>query len=293
MLPAVSKQSRGSRPTISIIGLGNLGGALALTLSAAGYRVAAIAVRPGGKRSREAKALARRVSARLIEAGKQPLDSDVVWITVPDDAIAAVARALARSGDWKGKFVFHSSGALTSDELAPLRALGARVASVHPMMTFVRGAVPELANVAFALEGNRAALHVARSIVDDLGGQPLAIQKQHKALYHIFGSFASPLFIALMTSMEEVARAAGIRQRQIKPIMLPLLLQTLRNYLEYDAASAFTGPLARGDAATVQKHIAELKELPEARAVYIALAKAALKRLPTKAPQKITRALVL
>ncbi len=291
MLPAVRKKSLSKRPDISIIGPGNLGSALALMLSAAGYRVTSIAVRPGSKGMRQAKAVARRAGSRLVQHGKQPLDSDVVWITVPDDAIAGVAGAWAQSGDWKNRIVFHSSGALSSDELAPLRAKGARVASVHPMMTFVRGRVPDIADVAFALEGDAVAVGAARKIVANLGGIPFALKKQNKVLYHVFGSFASPLVVALMSTLEEVALAAGIREGDIKRIMLPLLSQTLRNYLEHDAATAFTGPIARGDVATIRKHLAELEKLPEARGVYVALAKTALKNLSVKAEGDIARAL--
>jgi len=287
MLPAVPHPPVSKRPTIAIVGPGNLGSALASTLSAAGYRVTSIAVPSGRAVKREAKDLARRIGARLIESGKGPLAGDLVWIAVPDDKIAGVARLLARGGDWRGKVVFHSSGALSSNELAPLRAKGAHVASVHPMMTFVRNVVPEMANVAFALEGNRAALHLARSIVDDLGGHAFIINKQNKALYHVFGSFASPLVIALMATLEQVALAAGIRKRDIKRVMLPLLLQTLRNYLEHDAAMAFSGPLVRGDVVTIRKHLAALEKLPEARAVYVALAKAAAKQLPVRNPRGI------
>ena len=226
--------------------------------------------------------LAKRVGAQVVVAGKQPLASDMVWITVPDDAIAEVARALARTGEWKGKTVFHSSGALTSDELAPLRAKGARVASVHPMMTFVRGAVPQIEGVAFALEGDAAALRAARAIVNKLGGRPFTIRKENKVLYHVFGSFASPLVIALMASMEEVALAAGIRKPDIKPVIAPLLQQTLRNYFKHDAAAAFSGPLARGDIATVRKHLTALKQLPAVRETYLALARLAGKRLPIR-----------
>ena len=283
ILPAVPQPKRSSdRPTISIVGPGNLGSALAETLASAGYDVRFIAVRKKSSATQATKALARRVKARLVELGKHPLDTDVVWITVPDDAIAGVARNLARSQEWKGKIALHSSGALTSDELAPLREMGARVASAHPMMTFVRGAAPQTAGVAFAVEGDAAAIAVARSIVEQLGGEAFSIKKQNKVLYHVFGSFASPLVIALMASLEEVALAAGIRRRDIKPIMVPLLWQTLHNYLKRDAASAFSGPLVRGDVATVRKHLAELKKLPQAREVYVALARAAMKNLPVK-----------
>jgi len=224
-------------------------------------------------------------------ASEGPLQADVVWITVPDDAIARVARELAGSDGWTGKLVFHSSGALTSDELAPLRAQGARVASVHPMMTFVRGSVPEMRNVAFAIEGDAAAVRAAKSIVGDLGGKSFVIARHNKTLYHVFGSFASPMVIALMASMEQVALAAGIRRQDIRRIMLPLFRRTWENYLVHGADAAFTGPLARGDIATVRKHLRELRKLPRLREVYLALAHSAVEHLPVRNPQRIAKEL--
>jgi predicted short-subunit dehydrogenase-like oxidoreductase (DUF2520 family) len=292
ILPAVPNQTHSDRlPAISIVGLGNLGTALASTLSAAGYGVKVVVARKQSRKSAAIKAFSRKLKARLAELGTHVFDTEVVWIAVPDDAIASVARTLAGSQSWKGKVVFHSSGALTSDELAPLREQGARVASVHPMMTFVRGAVPQMAGVAFAVEGDAAAVRVAKPIVERLGGDAFSIRKENKVLYHVFGSFASPLVIALMASLEEVALAAGVRKQEIKPIMVPLLWQTLENYLKHDTASAFSGPLIRGDAATVRKHLAELKKLPQARSVYLALARSAIKNLPVKNRQQLAKEL--
>jgi predicted short-subunit dehydrogenase-like oxidoreductase (DUF2520 family) len=288
---AVSKQTASQHPSISIVGPGNFGSTLALVLSKAGHRIQMIAVRPGSKRMRQARALSGRIGARLIVAASQPLEGHVIWIAVPDDKIARVAQELASSGKWKGKLVFHSSGALTSDELAALRVKGARVASVHPMMTFARGEVPPMAGVAFALEGDAAAVRAARSIVRTLGGNPFVIQKQDKRLYHVFGSFASPLVIALMATMEEVALAAGIRRRDITPIMAPLLQQTLRNYLKHNAAAAFSGPLARGDVATLRKHLIALRGLPRVKKLYLALGNAALQNLPVKNKANLAKAL--
>jgi predicted short-subunit dehydrogenase-like oxidoreductase (DUF2520 family) len=289
ILPAVSKPSSSkARSSVSIVGPGNLGTALALTLPRAAYAVKLLVVR---HKQAHVKALARKIGAQLADLGKQPLTTDVVWITVPDDAIASVARLLAPSQDWKGRTVFHSSGALTSDELAPLGAKGARVASVHPMMTFVRGTIPEMAGISFAVEGDAAAVRIAKSMVEDLGGRSFVIKKQNKVLYHVFGSFASPMVIALMASLEEVALAAGIRQSEIKHVMGPLLSQTVRNYLKQDTASAFSGPLVRGDVATVRKHLVELLHLPEARAVYVALARASLNFLPVRNRKMLEREL--
>ena len=275
-------RSASRKLTISIVGPGNLGTALARALSAAGYRTHSLILRGQSKRIRAAKLLARQIGAQTQRLEQHPILGDIVWITVPDDAIAGVTRVLAQAGDWRGKIAFHSSGALSSDELAPLRDKGARVASVHPMMTFVRGAAPEMTGVAFALEGDRPAVRAARTIVSALGGSPFVIKKQNKVLYHAFGSFASPLVIALIATMEEIALAAGIRQQNIKPVIFPLLSQTLTNYFKHNAAAAFSGPLARGDVATISKHLAELERLPHAMQVYRALAESAVKRLPVR-----------
>ncbi len=270
-----------SKPSITIVGPGNLGSALAIELHRAGYPIRAI-VRRSTSKITHPKTLARRVKADLVTIGEHAIDTDIVWLTVPDDAIAAVSKQLASAQSWKGKIVFHSSGALSSEELAPLWEKGAWVASVHPLMTFVAGKKPWWRNVSFAIEGDDEAMRVANQIATDLGGRPFEIDRHSKVLYHAFGSFASPLVIALMSTMEQVAEAAGIPRDKAKEMMQPLLGETLNNYLRADAASAFSGPLVRGDVQTVRKHLAQLQRIPEARDVYVALAKAAIERLPVK-----------
>ncbi len=269
-------------PSVSIVGPGNLGTALAVELARVGYPIRQIVSRATSTGVKAARALARRVKAQHVFMGRASLDSDIVWLTVPDDAIAETAEQLAPSQSWKGKIVLHPSGAMTSDELSALKKRGAKVASAHPMMTFVRGRKPTWRGVAFAIEGDRKASQTARAIAKNLGGEPFEIQKRNKALYHAFGAFASPLVIALMSAMEQVAEAAGVPPRKAKKMIWPLLSQTLRNYLEKDGAMAFSGPLARGDVKTVRKHLAELQRTPEARDVYLALARAAIQRLPVK-----------
>jgi predicted short-subunit dehydrogenase-like oxidoreductase (DUF2520 family) len=176
----------------------------------------------------------------------------------------------------------HSSGALASDELAVLQRRGAAVASVHPLMTFVRSSRPSLVEVPFALEGSLKAVRAARAIVLDLRGQPFTIRKQHKEAYHAWGMFASPLLTALLAASEHAAGAAGVSRKAARERMLPILRQTLANYARLGAPGAFSGPIARGDVATVEKHLSVLRGVPGAREVYVALARAALRDLPTK-----------
>ena len=280
-----------NRPSVSIVGPGNLGSALALNLSRAGYAIGFLVVRPGKQLARATEKLARQLKARVVALATTPLDSDLVWITVPDDAIAAVAAQLANTQEWKGMTVFHSSGALTSDALLPLRERGAKVASVHPVMTFVRQSVPGLEDVPFGVEGDVAAVRLARILVGDLGGTAYSIKAENKVLYHAFGAFASPMLIALMTALEQVGKAAGIKASDLRVIAAPLLTQTLSNYLEHGAAAAFSGPLVRGDVATVRRHLDALRKAPEARDVYLALARMALRELPVKGREQLSELL--
>jgi predicted short-subunit dehydrogenase-like oxidoreductase (DUF2520 family) len=149
-------------------------------------------------------------------------------------------------------------------------------------MTFVRRSRPPLTGVPFALEGSPKAVKAARAIVLDLKGQPFAIRKQQKEAYHAWGMFASPLLTALLVAGERVAVAAGVSRKAARERMLPILRQTLANYARLGAPGAFSGPIARGDSATVQKHLQVLQRVRGAREVYIALARAALLDLPAK-----------
>jgi predicted short-subunit dehydrogenase-like oxidoreductase (DUF2520 family) len=283
---------RKAKRTISIVGPGNLGSALATELARIGYPIRYIATRNATSNA-PLKALARRTKSKVVTLGDRPLDTDIVWLTVPDDAIAGVARQLATAQSWKGKIVLHPSGARTSDELSALKKKGAHVASAHPMMTFVRGRRPQWRGVPFDIEGDEPAVDTAYEIATTLGASPYVLEKRHKTLYHAFGSFASPLAIALMSAMEQVAEAAGVPPGEAKRMIRPLLLRTLDNYFRKDAARAFSGPLVRGDVQTVRKHLAELKRAPHARDVYIALARAAIKTLPVKNREALEEALRL
>ena len=280
-----------AKPQIAIVGAGNLGSALALALHGAGYRISEIVYRKGGSKQR-ARRLAARVRSRATELPRAKFAADVVWICVPDSSIAACARELARLPEWRGKIALHPSGALASDELQALQRRGASVASAHPLMTFVRRSIPALPAIPFAIEGDDAAVRVARRMVRDLGGEAFAVRPQDKALYHAWGAFASPLLIALLASAEQVAMAAGVRSRAAaRQRMLPILQQTLRNYGTLGPADAFSGPLVRGDVATVQRHLRALGKLPAVKQVYIALARAALQTLPVRRRRELEKAL--
>ncbi len=279
------------KSSIAIIGAGSLGSALALSLRAAGYRIDEIITRDAAGSLARARKLATRLGACARSLSHAPLSARVVWVCVPDREISPCAGMLAGLADWRGKIVLHPSGALTSSELRPVKDKGAVVASVHPLMTFVRKVKPSLAGVPFALEGDAAAVRVARQIVRDLGGEPFSIAKAYKPAYHAWGGFTSPLLVAALVTAEQVAAKAGISRRLARRRMQPIVQQTLANYFERGPADAFSGPILRGDTATIEKHLEILDHLPEAKQVYLALARAALKNLPAKNKTQLRRIL--
>jgi len=297
------KKKMTGKPTVAIVGAGSLANFLAVALDAAGFPIAEIVARDSPQSRRRARALAAKVGARTVTVHSAALDATLLWFCVPDREIRGAASALAvhlaaRAADNKKgrsqnkvRFAFHSSGALLSRELDPLRKAGAAVASVHPLMTFVAGARPSLKGVPFAIEGDDAATRVARRIVRELGGESFRLPAARKAAYHAWATLTSPLLLAFLVTLEEAARAAGFTPQDARRKSLPIIRQTLANYSRLGTAQSFSGPLVRGDAETVAKHLAVLKKHPGAREVYVALARAAVRGLPVKNREGLQRLL--
>jgi predicted short-subunit dehydrogenase-like oxidoreductase (DUF2520 family) len=278
------------KPIVAIVGAGSLATSLAAALDDAGFTITEIVARNSLQSRRCPRTLAAKVGAQVVTANSAALDATVLWFCVPDREIRGAASAVAdrlaaraaTSKKNKIRFAFHSSGALSSRELEPLRKAGAAVASVHPLMTFVAGARPSLQGVPFAIEDDDAATRVARRIVRELGGESFRLPASRKAAYHAWATLTSPLLLAFLVTLEEAARAAGLTREDARRKSLPIIQQTLANYSRLGPALSFSGPLVRGDAETVARHLAALKKNPEAREVYVALARAALHGLPIK-----------
>jgi predicted short-subunit dehydrogenase-like oxidoreductase (DUF2520 family) len=288
-----------AKPSIAIVGAGSLANFLAVALHGAGFKVTEILSRDAPPARRRARSLAAKVGARAVTASSAALDATLLWFLVPDREIYRAALCLADHMIARAlvnqkvnvRFALHSSGALLSRELESLRKAGAAVASAHPMMTFVAGAHPALAGVPFALEGDRAAMQVARRIARELGGNSFSLPTSRKSAYHAWATMTSPLLLAFLVTLEEVARAAGLTPQEARRKSLPIIRQTLENYSRLGASRSFSGPFVRGDAATVAKHLAVLKKFPAGRKVYVALAQAALRGLPVKNREELKRLL--
>jgi predicted short-subunit dehydrogenase-like oxidoreductase (DUF2520 family) len=311
----VSRKPTPPKPTVAIVGAGRLATYLAVALHDCGFKITEIVARDTPQSRRRARDLAIKVGAQPITAHSAALNATLLWFCVPDAVIRGAAsdlslqlaaRATANNKDrsrhrdqnrspnrrqGKPRVAFHSSGALLSRELEPLRAAGVAVASVHPLMTFVAGSHPSLTGVPFAIEGDAAATRVARQIVRALGGEGFPLPAARKAAYHAWATLTSPLLLAFLVTLEEAARAAGLTRDDARRKSLPIVRQTLANYSRLGSAPSFSGPLVRGDVKTVAKHLDVLKKHPGAREVYVALARAALRGLPMKNRDELTRLL--
>jgi len=278
------------KPSIAIVGAGSLATFLAVALREAGFNITEIITRDSKPSLRKARLLAAKVGALASTVRSARLDAILLWFCVPDREIRRAASTLAdylqaraHSTPRVGvRFALHSSGALSSRELDPLRAAGIAIASAHPLMTFVAGVKPSLSEVPFAIEGDAAATRVARQLVRALGGESFPLSVARKAAYHAWATMTSPLLVAFLVALEEAASIAGLTREDARRKSLPIIMQTLANYSRLGPAKSFSGPLIRGDAATVAKHLAVLKKHPAAGEVYRALAQVALRRLPVK-----------
>jgi len=279
--------------SVTVIGAGSLAGFLAPALTKAGYKIEEIVARPSSLP--RARTLAKTVGARVVTLANAVLETDILWFCVPDREILSAAQSIAarlrvmRPGV-RPRFAFHSSGVLASQELNVLHKFGVAVASVHPLMTFVSESQPSLVGVPFAMEGDRQALKLAKRVVRDLGGESLLLPAKRKAAYHAFATMTSPLLLAYLVTLEEVARKAGISRERAGRMGLPIMQQTIANYASRGPAKSFSGPFIRGDVATVRGHLSVLKN-HKARAVYVALAKIALDRLPVGNRKEIRKLL--
>jgi predicted short-subunit dehydrogenase-like oxidoreductase (DUF2520 family) len=196
---------------------------------------------------------------------RQLLLSRVILIATPDDEIAGVAEELARIGgeELRGKIVLHTSGALDSRVLLPVHERGAAVGSMHPLQSFSGVTVPSLDGKVFTIEGDAAAVKVARQIARSLGGSPVRISKDKKILYHAAAAMAAGHVLVIEEAATQLLVSIGMRRSEAVRALLPLTRQVLDNFERLGPHSAWTGPLSRKDYKVVKAHVQALRELPE------------------------------
>ncbi len=191
----------------------------------------------------------------------------------------------------RGQIVAHSSGALAVDVLEPARRAGAKIASAHPGMTFPTRRVVPLQGVMFGIEARGPSVRRELSaLVLRLGGVPFTVKPEAKALYHAAGVMASPLLVSALTAATETARLAGLDEKTAAKWVRSLTGATVANVFAKGPQSSFSGPFARGDAATITLHLEALAEHPILADVYRSLAHHAVCALPVKNRRALLKA---
>ena len=284
------------RPSVAFIGAGALASSMARSLVGHGYRIREFVLRDPSLRTKlnpgtAVKTLARNLGAKLSTFQNCTLDADIIWLAVPDDVIENCAKRLALKRDLRGKIAIHSSGALASDTLASMKSAGVSTASMHPMMSFSTGnRNPELKGVWFSVEGDAAAVRVARKIVKDVGGNVLSVKAEQKALYHAFGAMIAPLLVSHLEGAEQMGRRVGLSSKTARAVMKPIVEKVVAAFLDAGAQHAFSGPFLRGDIKTVERHLRSLKGSDE-EAVYRALARYAIEHIKVENQGKLRKLL--
>jgi predicted short-subunit dehydrogenase-like oxidoreductase (DUF2520 family) len=291
--------SRCMARTVSIIGAGRVGKTLGKRLRGLGWRIGAVVTRSKATSRAAVRAIGAGTPASRLTG--DVLAAEVILLATPDDALAGVAQALARTvrktagNAWRGKVVLHASGALDRTVLAPLARLGASTGSLHPMQTFSGVVMPRLNGITFAIEGDPKARRAARSIAKSLGGVPVIIAGRDKPAYHATAVLVAGSGFPLIESGVRILERIGFTRRRALETLLPLTRQMLDNIERIGPRAAWTGPIARGDYAVVAKHVRALRRYPrEFRQSYAALALLAgrvLSKNPAVALGRLKRAL--
>ncbi len=252
--------------SIGFIGAGTVATTLAVSLSNKGYPITVIS-----SRSPESAA---KLSG-LIQGCKACSDSQdvadsagLVFITTPDDAITSVAAQV----NWhSGQYVVHCSGADSTDILEPAKEAGAIVGVFHPLQTFAiaHQAGDNIPGTTFAIEAEEPLLGILKKMATALGGHCVEIKAGDKTIYHAAAVFACNYLVTLVKLSTDLWQTFGIPQEQAVRALMPLLRGTIDNIDNIGIPRCLTGPIARGDTGTINKHLAALqKSAPEMVTTY-------------------------
>lgn len=257
---------------IGLIGPGRAGVGLALALAQAGYSVSL-----HGRTKKDVPGL---LTLTVSDGSKPPpwiAETPLVILAVRDDAIKPLAESLARSRTvGERHIVLHLSGAQGQEALGALVGTRAALGSLHPLQTIVEPEqTPQRLKGAWAaVEGMPRAIEAGEQIARDLGMRPFRIATKAKAIYHAGAVFASNYLVVVEAVAQRLLRHAGLSDADAWAALRPLVDGTLENLTRYEPREALTGPVVRGDTATIARHLESLT-LDDAK-LYRALGRAAL-----------------
>jgi predicted short-subunit dehydrogenase-like oxidoreductase (DUF2520 family) len=265
---------------VAIIGAGRVGGAVGHLLAKAGWRITAVVTRSTASAGRAAAFIGSGVP--MTDASQAASGADIVFITTPDGAIRHVCSGIAEGGGFRpGDLVVHMSGAHSMELLDAAKGAGAHRAVIHPLQSIpsMEQGTRNIPGSFFRIEADPDALQTARALVQTLGGSELALPKwspdrESAALYHAGAVAVSNYLVALIDYGLRFYQALGAGRQDALKAVLPLIKGTLGNIETFGTTAALTGPIARGDAATVKGHVEAMRlRAPELLPLYRELAK--------------------
>jgi predicted short-subunit dehydrogenase-like oxidoreductase (DUF2520 family) len=250
------RDQESTRCKIGFIGAGTVGTALAVRLSGKGYPVVAVSSRTKASAQRLAEAVP---TCQALDSNQAVADSArLVFITTPDGVIAPVAAEIK----WHpGQSVVHCSGADSTDILEPARKRGAQVGGFHPLQTFasVTHAIENIPGSTFAIEADEPLFTELREMAASLEGNSIRLGAGDKVLYHAAAVIACNYLVTLVKLATDLWQSFGVPPKQATQALLPLLRGTLNNIDNVGIPDCLTGPIARGDSGTIEKHISALE----------------------------------
>ncbi len=242
---------------VGFIGAGTVGTALAVLLSRKGYQFAGASRRSRTSTGKTAKLVS---NFHILDSNQEVADTaDFVFITTPDAAIATVASGVR----WhNGQSVVHCSGADSVAVLEPAREMGAMVGGFHPLQTFagVERAIENIPGSTFAIEAEEPLLATLKDMATALGGNWITLKAGDKMAYHTAAVFACNYLVTLVKMATDLWQTFSIPPDQATKALLPLLRGTLHNIETIGIPQCLTGPIARGDTGTIDKHLKVLHD---------------------------------
>lgn len=271
--PAVKQPHQtGSRLTTGVIGAGRVGSVLGAALARAGHHVVAAAGISAAARARITELLPGAANLPADEVARAA--TDLLLVAVPDDALAAVVAGLAETRALRpGQVLLHTSGAHGLAVLDPAVAAGVRPLALHPAMTFTGTAadLARLPGISYGVTAPTDLRPFATGLVADLGGVPEWLAESDRPLYHTALAHGANHLVTLVNEAADRLRDAGVAQPA--RVLAPLLRAALENALRL-GDDALTGPVSRGDAGTVTRHLEQLARVaPESVPAYLAMAR--------------------
>jgi predicted short-subunit dehydrogenase-like oxidoreductase (DUF2520 family) len=268
--------ARPARLRVGIVGAGRVGATLGAALRRAGHQIVAASAVSEQSRARAARMLSE-VPVRPVD--ETVAGADFVLLAVPDDVLRPLVAGLADADVWQaGQLVAHTSGAHGIGVLDPAAARGVIALALHPVMTFAGRPedLDRLDGAAFGVTAPDELRAVAESLVVEMGGEPVWVPESARPLYHAALTVAANHLVTLVNDSVTLLSGAGVAGPT--RLLAPLLSAALDNVLRLGDA-ALTGPVARGDVATVATHVATLgRQAPEMLPAYLALARRTAER---------------